>query len=71
MRKKSTDQNDENGNWLMALGYATNAKPGPEAAISSIGICEFLAMKPKTENITSPESKQVPSLKIANIIVSL
>lgn len=47
------------------------AKPGPESATSSIDLLVTFAMNPNTENMTKPDNKQVPSLKHANINVSL
>ena len=71
MRKNKIDQKGDIGSWLIAFGYATNARPGPPSATSLIDLFVAFAMKPNTENITKPDNKQVPSLKAANIIVSL
>lgn len=71
IKKNRNDHNGEIGNCDMAFGYATNARPGPDAATSSIFFPDIFAIKPSTENITNPESKQVPSLNTANINVSL
>jgi hypothetical protein len=56
---------------LIALGYATNAKPGPLSATLLMGTFAVFAIKPSTENITNPDNRHVPSLKQANISVSL
>ena len=55
----------------MAFGYATNARPGPESATSLIDLLVAFAIKPKTEKITKPDRRHVPSLNAANINVSL
>lgn len=55
----------------MALGYAMKARPGPESATSAIDLLVTLAIKPRTENITKPDRRHVPSLNNANINVSL
>lgn len=47
------------------------AKPGPESATSSMDLFVTFAIKPNTEKMTKPDNKQVPSLKHANINVSL
>ena len=55
----------------MALGYATKARPGPLSATLLIGTLAVFAIKPRTENITNPDRRHVPSLKQASISVSL
>ncbi len=49
MIKKIILNSVENGNSLMAAGYATNIKPGPESATSAICLPLVFAMKPSTE----------------------
>ena len=46
MRKKRTLQKGPQGIWLMAVGYAMKARPGPLAATDSTGRLREWAMKP-------------------------
>ena len=59
------------GNLVTKSGYATKANPVPGVAISSIGAFNSLAIKPKTENMAKPATKEVRQLPKQTIIVSL
>ena len=54
-------QRFEKGSSAIAFGTAMKTKPGPEAANSLISFPVDCAVKPKTEKITNPASKEVPS----------
>lgn len=67
MKKNKNAHKGESGICKVADGQAKNAKPGPDAATSSMFFSCSCAIKPTIENITKPAKKEVPEL-IADII---